>query len=158
MRFSNVLVPLMAASVAVAVADPEPQVDSLISVVTSGGASVFDAATSGVGSVATSLATVITTGAGGVISTVTSGAVGVFSTVTSGAESVATGVATTVTSGAGGVFSTVTSGVAGAGSTVVSGGSSVVSAATSAAGVEPTAGVSLQGALVGAGLAVVALL
>lgn len=62
--------PLMAASVAVAVADPEPQLDSLVSVITSGASSVFGAATSDVASVATSLAT--------------------------GAESVATSVATVV--------------------------------------------------------------
>lgn len=72
MRFSNILMPLMASSVAVAVAvaDPEPQLDSLVSVITSGASSVFGAATSDVVSVATSLA--------------------------SGAESVATSVATVV--------------------------------------------------------------
>jgi hypothetical protein len=70
MRFCSILVPLMAASIAVAVAEPEPQLDSLVSVVTSGAVSVFSAATSDVASVATSLA--------------------------SGAESVATSVATIV--------------------------------------------------------------
>lgn len=70
MRFSNIIVPLVAASFAVAAPEPEPQLGSLVSVITSGAVSVAGAATSDVVSVATSLA--------------------------SGAESVATSVATVV--------------------------------------------------------------
>jgi hypothetical protein len=64
MRVSTILLPLVAASVASA------QLDSIISVVTSGAASVFSVATSAVESVATGVASTVTSGAGSVVSDV----------------------------------------------------------------------------------------
>ncbi len=68
------------------------------STITSGGGSVASVITSGAGSVGTGIASTVTSGAGSI-------GTGIASTVTSGAGSIGTGIASTVTSGAGSVIS-----------------------------------------------------